>query len=399
MLDRMMGRLLSLVGVLALAGTLAGEAGAQGQPVKIGFSLPKTGIFAPGAPSQENAYVLWREQVNARGGLNVAGTRRPVEFVQYDDQSDPAKAVQIYEKLITDDKVDLVFAPWGTAHHFALAGLLERLKVPMMGNTAASVRIRELQAKYIWFPASGMPDDLAKGLADLMKTQNVKTAAVLTLQLPFSLEVRQHVMPALEKAGIKVVASSDYPPTVKDMTAQLSSVKAAKPDAVLSLSYPSDSVLYMNQARSLGIDAPFQLVLIGPSIPFFGTMFGPAADGIVSLGQWTPHQKKWPRAAPFYAAYKKRFNSEPDYLDTAIAYLSCEIVEQAVAKAGLDREKLRETYATGTFETISGKLSFKGVQNNSPTVIAQIQAGQTHIVWPPELATSQYQPKGPWPKN
>jgi branched-chain amino acid transport system substrate-binding protein len=400
MLDRMMSRIIGLVGaILVLAGILVGEAAAQGQPVKIGFSLPKTGIFAPGAPSQESAYVLWREQVNARGGLDVAGTRRPVEFVQYDDQSDPAKAVQIYEKLITDDKVDLVFAPWGTAHHFALAGLLERLKVPMMGNTAASVRIRELQAKYIWFPASGMPDDLAKGLADLMKTQNVKTAAVLTLQLPFSLEVRQHVMPALEKAGIKVVASSDYPPTVKDMTAQLSSVKAAKPDAVLSLSYPSDSVLYMNQARSLGIDAPFQLVLIGPSIPFFGTMFGPAADGIVSLGQWTPHQKKWPRAAPFYEAYKKRFNSEPDYLDTAIAYLSCEIVEQAVAKAGLDREKLRETYATGTFETISGNISFKGVQNTSPTVIAQIQGGQTHIVWPPDLATSQYQPKGSWPKN
>jgi branched-chain amino acid transport system substrate-binding protein len=206
-------------------------------------------------------------------------------------------------------------------------------------------------------------------------------------------------MPALDKAGIRVVASSDYPPTVKDMTAQLAPVKAAKPDAVLSLSYPSDSVLYMQYARTLGIEAPFQLVLIGPSIPFFGKMFGPAADGIVSLGQWTPHQKKWARAAPFYDAYKKRFNDEPDYLDTAIAYLSCEIVEQAVAKAGLERERLRQAYATGTFETIAGRISFKGVQNDSPTVIAQIQGGQTHIVWPTDLATSQYKPKGPWPKN
>jgi branched-chain amino acid transport system substrate-binding protein len=183
------------------------------------------------------------------------------------------------------------------------------------------------------------------------------------------------------------------------MTAQLTAVKGAKPDAVLSLSYPGDSVLYMQQARALGIDAPFQLVLIGPSIPFFGKMFGASADGIVSLGQWTPHQKKWARTAPFYEAYKKRFNEEPDYLDTAIAYLSCEIVEQAVAKAGLDREKLRETYASGKFQTITGEITFKGVQNNSPTVIAQIQNGQTHLVWPPELATSKYQPKGPWPKN
>ena len=65
-------------------------------------------------PLLRRAYELWREQVNAKGGLDVAGTKRPVEFVQYDDQSNPANAVRVYEKLITADKVDLLLAPWGT---------------------------------------------------------------------------------------------------------------------------------------------------------------------------------------------------------------------------------------------------------------------------------------------
>ena len=397
-----MKRLFNGAKAIVLAGALAlgaiGVASAA-DPVRIGFSLPKTGIFAPAAASQDNAYELWREQVNAKGGLSVAGERRKVEFVKYDDQSDPGKVVQIYEKLINNDKVDLVFAPWGTAHHFALAGVLERYKMPMMGNTAASVKIRDLKAKYIWFPASGMPDEFAAQLAALLKKQNVKTVAVLTLQLPYSLEVRQHLTPALKKAGINVVVAKDYPPTIKDMTAQLSAVKAKNPDAVLSLSYPSDSVLYMKQARALGIKAPFQLVLIGPSIPFFGKVFGPATDGIVTLGQWSPHQKKWPRAMPFLNAYKKKFKDVPDYLDTALVYMSCEIVEQAVAKAGLDREKLRQAYASGTFKTIGGDISFKGVGVNAPTLISQIQGGEIHIVWPPEIATSDFRAKPAWPKN
>jgi branched-chain amino acid transport system substrate-binding protein len=383
------------IATIAVALAFAVEAA---DPVRIGFSLPRTGPFASATPPQENGYILWREQVNAKGGLDVAGTKRPVEFVVYDDQSDPAKAVQIYEKLITDDKVDLVFAPWGTAHHFAIVGLLERHKFPMVGNTVSSVRLRDLKPNYFWAVAV-QPDGLAESLVAMLKKQNAKTVAVLTLQLPFSLETRELLLPGLKKAGIEAVVAKDYPPTTKDMTALLASVQSAKPDAVIALTYPSDSVLYMNQARELGINAPFQFVLIGPSIPFFRKMFGPASDGIVTLGYWTPHQTKWTRGIAFYDAYKKRFNDEPDYTITTTTYSSCEVVEQAVAKAGLNREKLRETIAGGQFDTIVGPIAFKGAQSTVPASISQIQNGQIHFLWPPEIATSEFKPKGAWPKN
>ena len=154
--------------------------------------------------------------------------------------------------------------------------------------------------------------------------------------------------------------------------------------------------MYVKQAKALGLKAQFQFVLIGPSMPFFGKVLGGATDGIVTLGQWSPHQKSWPRAMPFLNAYKSRFDDVPDYLDSALVFMSCEIVEQAVAKAGLDSEKLRAAYASGTFETIGGEISFDGVQATAPTLVSQVQGGEIHIVYPPEVATSPYRPKTGW---
>jgi len=388
----------SIVTFMALAGLVLAGLAQAAEPVRIGFSLSKTGMFANATPSQLNVYELWKEQVNAAGGLDVAGERRPIEFVSYDDQSNTGNAVKIYEKLITDDKVDLLLAPWGTPFHFAVAAVLERHKFPMIGNSAASVQLREIKPGYIWFPTSAIPDKIAEEMGKLLSSRGVKTVAVTNLQLPFSLEIKQFLMPVLERAGIKVVVDEAYPPGIKDMTAILIKVKNAKPDAVLSLSYPPDSVLYMMTARELGIDAPFQFVLIGPTIDFFAKMFGPAADGIVTVGHWSPHQKAWPKAKPFFDAYVAKFNTRPDYLDSALAYMSVEILEQAVAKAGLDKEKLRRVIASTTFDTINGPVRFDGVQNaTTPTMFLQLQAGEAQIVWPPDQATAEIMRKPAWP--
>ena len=136
----MLRRWMGAAAVLALA--IAAGASQAAEPVRIGFSIAQTGLFAAAAPSQLNAYELWREQVNAVGGLDVGGEKRPIEFVMYDDQSNPEQTVRIYEKLITEDRVDLLLAPWGTPMHFAIAGVLEKHQFPLVGNSAASVQLR-----------------------------------------------------------------------------------------------------------------------------------------------------------------------------------------------------------------------------------------------------------------
>jgi branched-chain amino acid transport system substrate-binding protein len=299
-------RFVTTVAGLAVTLALAGAVQAA-DPIQIGFSHSKTGYAAQAWPSQGNAYTLWREQVNAKGGLLLPdGTRRKIELVTYDDKSDPAEVVRVYEKLIVGDKVDLIMAPWGTPFHFALAGLVERYKFPLVGNTAASVKIREFKPGYIWFVTAMFPDLIAEELAKMMKQLGIKTVAVNTLQSDFALEVKTFVVPALKKNGFEIVVENNYPHGIKDMTAMLLKVKQANPDAVLSFSYPPDSVLYVNQAREIGINSKFQLVLSPTrSIPRSPTC--PAKYS----------SKRWPRRVSTAKSCAKPLRARPSTRSTA----------------------------------------------------------------------------------
>lgn len=377
-------------GLAAMAGFVAAASpSAAADPVRIGYTVARTGLFAAAAPSQEQAYILWAEQVNAAGGLDVAGTRRPIEFVSYDDESDPAKAAQLYERLITSDRVDLLLSPWGTPHHLNLAGVLERHGFPMVGSTASSVALRELRPGNIWFPTSAWPDRIGPALAAMLTEAGIGSVAIIANVLPFSQENLQFLTPALAAAGIEVRLSANYPPDIADMTPLLTQLRSAAPDAVLALTYPADAFLFAGQARELGIAPRLTFMLIGPTIDAFGKAFGPAADGIVTLAHWSPEQDAWPRARPFFEAYVARFGEAPDYLDSVLAYMSAEILAQAVAVAGLDRAALRRAIAEGSFETINGPVRFSGIENaTTPTAFVQRQDGRMQLVWPPEIATA-----------
>lgn len=374
----------------------ARRAKAAAKPVRIGFSLAKTGIFAAAIPSQANSYELWKDQVNAAGGLEIAGQgRRPIEYIVYDDQSNPAQAAKIYEKLITGDKVDLLLAPWGTPTHIAIAPVVERFKFPVVGNTAASTALRDLKPGNIWFVTAAFPDRVGAELAKMLKAKGIKSVAVLTNVLPFSKEVKSFLIPALKGQGIEIKVDDEYPPDITDMTALIAKVKQANPDGVLTLAYPSDAPLYVRQAKEQGVKATFEFVMIGPAEDFFAKTLGSAANDIVTVGHWTP--KRNAAAAAFNEAYKAKFKENPDYLDSIEPYVSCQILQQAVKTAGLDRNKIRNAIAHDRFDTINGPIQFKGVENIvTKTGFLQLQNGLPQMVWPAEDATAPYQPKTSW---
>lgn len=387
-----------LTAITAVAGVAAMLSGvAQAADVKIGYSLGRTGILAAAVSVQEQAYILWREQVNARGGLNIGGKekRKIAEFVSYDDQSDAGKIPQIYEKLISDDKVDLLLAPYATYLHVAITGVIEKNKFPLVGNTASSVLVRDLNAKYMFFTEK-LPDDYSKVVVDFLKSQNMKRAALFTLQLSFNLEMKKFTKPLLEKAGIDLVIDQEYPPDIKDFTSIVNAVKQANVDAVIGYTYPADSIMYMDKARELNVTSPVQFLLIGPSIPFFAKKYGKNLDGLVSVGHWTKNAK-FSGAGAFSDAYLKRWDEKPDNLDSVIAYVSSQILEEAVAKGGLDKEKIRDAIAGGNFDTIMGPVRYEGNSNVATSAgLLQYQNGDNAIIWPPEIATAKFIKKPAW---
>jgi branched-chain amino acid transport system substrate-binding protein len=362
------------------------------KPVRLGFSIAKTGMFAAAAQSQVDTYNFWKDEVNAAGGLDVGGQKRPIEFVSYDDQGNPAQAAKIYEKLITDDKVDLLLAPWGTSMHIGIAPVIERFKFPLIGNSAASVTLRQLKPGYIWFITPDFPDRLGKQLPLLLKASKIRSVALISNVLDFTKEVKTFLEPALKEQGIEVRVNEEYPPSLTDMTALLSKVKQAAPDGVIALAYPPDSMLYVRTAKELSIAAPFQFCLVGPGADFFHKALGTAADGIVTMGQWSP--KRNAAAQAFNDAYIAKVKELPDYLDSVGAYDSLQVLAQAVKVAGLDRAKLRDAIAHGRFDTIDGPVQFTGVENLvTPAGFLQLQNGIPQQIWPLKEAVAQWQPK------
>ena len=137
----------SAVGAMAVAPQLLAQSG----PVRVGYSMARTGPGTGGAQvSQEPNYLLWAEQKNAAGGLDVKGVKRPIELISSDDRNDTETVVRTYEKLMGSDKVDLVLAPWGTNPNFAVAPLANRFGYPFLAPTALSRRLVEMKLPYIF---------------------------------------------------------------------------------------------------------------------------------------------------------------------------------------------------------------------------------------------------------
>src|ERR1700678_39155 len=137
-------------GALAVLLVLANIPGrAEDAPVRIGFSIARTGPNAVAAQgSVEANYTLWSEQVNAAGGLDIKGQKRKVELVGYDDQSDVETAVRTYEKLMADDKVDFVFAPWGSNFAFTVAPLANKYGYPLLSATGSPKKLLDMKLPY-----------------------------------------------------------------------------------------------------------------------------------------------------------------------------------------------------------------------------------------------------------
>jgi branched-chain amino acid transport system substrate-binding protein len=117
---------------------------------------------------------------------------------------------------------------------------------------------------------------------------------------------------------------------------------------------------------------------------------------VVTIAHWAP-RPEWKGSQAFYDDYVKKFGEDPDFLNSSLAWMSLEILQTAVARNGLDKEKIRATISSETFDTINGKVKFDGVQNAiTPTSFVQYQGGKLQLVWPDSIATAKFQAKKGW---
>jgi branched-chain amino acid transport system substrate-binding protein len=384
--------------VAGLASTLAlgAAAPAVAQDVRIGYAIARTGPWAAGAQvSQEPNYIMWAEQVNAAGGLDVKGTKRKVELVGLDDRSDTETVVRSYEKLMGTDKVDLILPPWSTGANFAVMPLAQKYGYPMLSPTATGRKLLGMKNPY-FFSLLQQPDTMMKSLAEYLAARSAKTAAVVYVDELFGLEQFAALEGALKERNIQIVEKKSYPLGVKDLQPVLNDIKSKNPDAFIALSYPPDTFLITGTAKAIGFNPKLFYTAVGTAFPVYRDKFGPTAEGVMGLGSWNP--KTGAAAKAYFDAHVKRWQKEPDRWASAHTWAGLQILQQAVAKVGLDRKALRDYIANGEFDTIIGKIKFKSGENvATPGVVSQWQGGEFEVVWPPDRSTSPAMyPKPAW---
>lgn len=377
-------------GAAAAAAALALPAvRAQAAPVKIGYTMSRTGPWTTGAQvSQEPNYLLWAEQQNAAGGLNVKGTKRMIELVSSDDQSNIETCVRSYEKLMGSDKVDLVLPPWGSNANFAVAPLANRFGYPFLAPTALSRRLVEMKLPF-FFLMLQQPKPMMDALVDMLKANGVKTMAVVYVDDLFGLENYAALKVALQGSGISLVEDKSYPLGVKDLSPVLRSIKDKNPDVFVGLTYPPDTILASRQSKEIGFNPKFFYASVGTAFQLYRNVMGAGAEGVLGMGSW--NGKTSPAAKAYFDAHVKKFGAqkEPDRWASGACWAALEILTAAVGKVGLDRKAIRDYVAGTEHTTIIGKIRFQGSENvGTPGSVSQWQKGEFEVVWPKAIQTA-----------
>src|SRR3984885_3890913 len=174
----------TLLGAAATAAGLALVSGAAAQqpPIKIGMSMAQTGGLAAGGKASLLGIEIWRDDINARGGL----LGRKIELVVYDDKSSASETPAIYAKLVDVDKVDLLFAPYATVPTAPILPLVKQRGMLLMGNF--SFQVNSKVGHDMWFNNApwGPADSWAAAFLDQGEKAGGKTMALLTADQEFA---------------------------------------------------------------------------------------------------------------------------------------------------------------------------------------------------------------------
>ncbi|MFP5406067.1 MAG: amino acid ABC transporter substrate-binding protein, partial [Gammaproteobacteria bacterium] len=285
------GRLatLALPVVLGLAAAASSAPAQAQQTIRFGAPLPLTGALAPEALKVQQGFDLWAAQANKAGGIDVGGKKMKVEIVYTDYQSNTPRAVQAAEKLITQEKVNFLFSPFGSGAAKAASTVSERYGIPTIASTASSAQVYDQGYKYL-FGTFTPNETLTNPISDLVrqKAPDVKRVAILARNDLFPLAIAQEMEKSAKQRGLEVVFFEKYAINTMDHSSALAQMKAVKPEWTFVTGYMNDLVLLKKQLSDQRIEAPLVTMIAGPAYQEFADALGAGAENVTSAAWWHP---------------------------------------------------------------------------------------------------------------
>ncbi|HZR71371.1 amino acid ABC transporter substrate-binding protein [Bradyrhizobium sp.] len=360
--------------------SLIGKAGADQPPIKIGMSMPLTGGLAGGGKPALLGHEIWRDDINAKGGL----LGRKVELIVYDDKSSASETPALYSKLLDIDKVDLLFAPYATVPTAPIMPLVKQRGMVLIGNF--SFQVNSKIHHDMWFNNApwGPADAWASSFLDLGQKAGGKSVALLTADQEFAQNLAKTAREVAGKRNMPIVFDQAYPPNTVEFSSIVRALSAAKPDIVYVASYPPDSAGILRAVNEIGIGDNVKLFGGG----MVGLQFGPVMakmgsllNGVVNFNTWLPEPGMFfDGTKAFFEEYSKRaVAAKVDPLGFYLApfgYASGQIIAAAVtATNSLDQKAIAKYLHESEIKTIVGPIAFSedGERKETATLQAQFQ--------------------------
>ena len=265
----------------------ASSAIAQQPPIKIGMSMAQTGGLAGGGKAAQLGIEIWRDDINAKGGL----LGRKVELIVYDDKSSASETPAIYAKLLDVDKVDLLFAPYATVPTAPIMPFVKQRGLLLMGNF--SFQVNSKVGHDMWFNNApwGPADSWASAFLDIGQKAGGKTMALLSADQEFAQNLAMTARDVAKQRNIPVVFDQNYPPNTAEFSSIIRALNAAKPDIVYVASYPPDSAGILRAVNEIGIGDDVKIFgggMVGLQFAAVMGNLGSLLNGVVNYNTWLP---------------------------------------------------------------------------------------------------------------
>jgi branched-chain amino acid transport system substrate-binding protein len=366
--------------ITGLSVSLISRAGAQQPPIKIGMSMAQTGGLAGGGKASLLGTEIWRDDINAKGGL----LGRKIELVVYDDKSSASETPAIYSKLLDIDKVDLLFSPYATVPTAPIMPLVKQRGMVLIGNF--SFQVNSKVGHDMWFNVApwGPADSWASAFLDIGQKAGGKTVALLTADQEFAQNLAKTAREVATRRNMPIVFDQAYPPNTVEFSSIVRTLKAAKPDIVYVASYPPDSAGILRAVNEIGIGDNVKLFGGGMVGLQFGAVMenmGSLLNGVVNFNTWLPEPAMYyDGTKAFFETYSKRaVEAKVDPLGYYLApfgYASGQLIEAAVkATNSLDQKAIAKYLRENEIATIVGPIAFSadGERKETATLQAQFQ--------------------------
>jgi branched-chain amino acid transport system substrate-binding protein len=341
-----------LVVVLILAAAVAFAA----EPVKVGVVLPFSGPVASDGQRTFSGIQLAVDEINANGGISVAGTKRTIEIIREDSTCNPKMSVAAVEKLMTQDKVSIVIGDFCSTSTLADSEVAKRNEVPQVTPISIAPSITKQGNPWI-FRSCDNSDMMARAFVkDAVQTLNIKKWAFLARNDDYGRGGVESLSSLVKKEGGQVVAVEYHPQGSTDYYTLLTKIRASKPDGVALIANTAEHSVATNQMAELGMLQSIRL--LDPTSAYFNPDFlrltGGNANGMVGPTRYV-HTIDNPANKKFVEAYQKANGQDPDKFAQS-AYETVYLIEKAIEAAGSTAPAaVRDALAKARLQSIQGR--------------------------------------------